>query len=161
MALDASYEGELYLSFSLYSPEHDSSSTPFSSLAEEVEYWLVKEFLCGSDDITRLRLVQDFQLTNTCTDESYFRQDNLRKRQRRLALPPDMLVLWNEPTSNISERYLERKDSQESLHYTFWNVSYPVFDWGLTNKNPRMVQRDVQHLLEQKIWEKELEFPII
>lgn len=119
-----------------------------------------------------IRLIQDALLTSTCDTSNFSRGDtNLRKR--RLALPADMLVIWNFPTSDITEQYLPQptkaaaattaddhaSSSAPPLVYTLWNVSFPVYDWGSQNI-PRLVQKDVQHLLEQKIWHEKLGVPI-
>jgi len=164
MASEASFGGNLYLWFSLYYPEGNNSSS--SLIAKGVEYWLIKEFLCSDgDEMVSIRLIQDALLTSSCHGNNFFRDDgNLRRKRRRLALPADMVVLWNAPTSNITEHYLQQESeseasSSEPLAYTFWNVSFPVYAWGSAN-DPRLVEKDVQHLLEQKVWKKELGVPI-
>ncbi|KAL3927605.1 MAG: hypothetical protein SGBAC_013020 [Bacillariaceae sp.] len=149
------FDGNLYLWFSVYNPEGNVSS---SLLSEKVGFWLIKEFLCtDGDEMVSIRLVQDALLTSTCHSNDNFRDEKLRRR--RLALPADMVVLWNAPTSNITEQYLQTEPPSKPLAYTFWNFSFPVYDWGSAN-DPVLVQKDVQHLLEQKIWNKELGVPV-
>ncbi|CAJ1968036.1 unnamed protein product [Cylindrotheca closterium] len=171
MTSETPLDGNLYLWFSFYDPQGNYSS---SILSEEVEYWLIKEFLCNDGDgMVSVRLIQDSLLTSSCHGDTFLREQNRLRKRRRLALPADMVVLWNFPTSDITtaKLYPQQQEEQEQeqtkedasssvpLAYSLWNVSFPIYDWGSAN-DPTLVQKDMQHLLEQKLWNKELGVPI-
>jgi hypothetical protein len=149
---EIAFQGDLYLWWSLRIP--DSTIPPLPTLSDEVKQWISQEFICGKiDELASVRIIKDVLLTSACRDVNIF---NNTSRRQQLTLPSDMTILWNAPSANVTVEVLDSYNTNWT--YTRWNVSFPVYEWGPGNDS-RVVQRDLQDLLERKIWSGDLDMP--
>jgi hypothetical protein len=149
---DIVFQGNLYLWWSLRIP--DSTVPPLPTLSDEVKEWIAQELICGDiDELASVRIIKDVLLTSACSDVNVF---NNTLGWQQLSLPSDMTILWNAPSASVTVEVLDSYNTD--WMYTRWNVSFPVYEWGPDNDS-RVVQRELQDLLERKIRYGDLDMP--